>query len=463
MKNNTPISIIMPCLNSAGYICEAMDSILAQTYAAIELIVVDGGSVDGTLEVLKSRSACDARIRVLHSEKKSMGAQYNLGLDSVQGEFIGFVESDDFIAPDMYEVLYESISGSDLDYVKSNFDMFIDLPDQRLFYAHGPIAEHQHDYYGTILSPEYLCELARRDIFIWNGLYKRSFISENNMRFQETPGAAFQDAGFVSQVLMSAKRVLYIKNSLYRYRKGNSEASSSSAKTYRFVMDEFAYVIGKLNPQTKDLFLPAFLRRYFGSFHNCLRQYLRHYGYTDELAEQVRPFKKLFLEHYNALPFPQLSRSDLWPPQDFALFAKDFEEYCMVSLTRYESDCAAHLRAAKYLAEQESLVICGTGENAASVHCYLTRCGLRNVKAFCSDIKEGSYYGKELLSADQAAMRYPNATFVVTQGAGRQDKMKRQLLDLGVDPERIIYYGEGLFHHNWYELPTIMSGLIGDL
>ena len=208
------ISIIMPCLNSSKHIAEAVDIVLAQSFTDFELIVVDSGSTDGTLDILNRCKAKDARVQVLHSEKKSMGAQYNMGLDAAQGEFIGFVESDDYIAPDMFDVLHRAISGNDIDYVKSNFDMFVDLPDQRLFYAHGPIAEHQREYYGMVLSPQQLCELVRRDIFIWNGLYRRSFITGYGIRFQETPGAAFQDAGFVSQVLMYAKSALYIKESL---------------------------------------------------------------------------------------------------------------------------------------------------------------------------------------------------------------------------------------------------------
>ena len=338
--------------------------------------------------------------------------------------------------------------------MKSNFDMFIDLPDQRLFYAHGPIAEHQREYYGMVLSPQHLCELVRRDIFIWNGLYRRSFITGNNIRFHETPGAAFQDAGFVSQVLMNAKSALYIKNSLYHYRKGNMAASSSSSKTHSFVMDEFLYVMDKMNKHTKDLFLPAFLRRYFGSFHNCLRQHLSHYGYTDELSQQTERFRKQFLDYYNALSFPQLSRSDLWPPQDLTLFAEGFKAYCIDSLARYTSDSAAHQRAAEYLAEQSELLICGVGENAASVYCYLMRNGLRNMTAFCSGEPENRFCGKDVLSIEQAVIRYPDATFVITQSAQRQDTYKHRLLDAGIALKRIIFFGEGLFHHNWHELPT---------
>ena len=76
MNNKTAISIIMPCLNSVKHIAEAVDSVLAQSFTGFELIAVDGGSTDGTLDILTSYAAGDARVQVLHSEKKSMGAQF---------------------------------------------------------------------------------------------------------------------------------------------------------------------------------------------------------------------------------------------------------------------------------------------------------------------------------------------------------------------------------------------------
>lgn len=449
------ISIIMPCLNAAKFIAEAIDSILAQTFDDFQLIIVDSGSVDNTLSIIKSYIEKDNRVSILSCDKKSMGAQYNLGLNNACGEYIGFVESDDYIDSRTYETLYGTFLRYDVDYVKANFDLFVDLPDQRLFFAYGLIAENQPDYYGKILGPEELSELARRDVYIWNGLYKREFIERNHIRFNETPGASFQDAGFASQVLILAERAVYLNVSLYRYRKGNPGASTSSVRTHEFTMDEFTYTLERLkeNPEKQYLFLPAFLRRYFGTFHNCLHQYLYYNGRTEELDKKVKPFREQFEKCYHSLTFPQLSRSDLWPPQDLALFLENFAEYCDSSLTRYKSSIHVNIQAVGYLQKQQEIVICGIGENAASVYCYLARQGLKHVSAFCSSIGLDSYYGKAVLAAEEAVRRYPTATYVVTQSAGSQNSLKHQLQFLGVNSEQIVYYGSDLFHHNWHELP----------
>jgi glycosyltransferase involved in cell wall biosynthesis len=446
----------MPCLNSAKHIEEAVAGILSQTFSDFELIVVDSGSADGTPGILEKYAANDGRVRVLSCAQRSMGAQYNLGLEKAQGEYAGFVESDDRIDPKMYEVLFDSARENKADYAKANFDMFMDTPDERLFFLYEIMTGPQRDHYGKIIGAEELRKTVRRDIFIWNGLYRRDFIERNRIRFNETPGAAFQDAGFVSQVLMHAERAFYTDASLYKYRKGNAGASSSGAGTYEFVMDEFSYTTDKLK-QNRDkdyLFLPAFLRRYFGSFHNCLHTYLYHNGYTEELRDKAEPFRQKFKALYESLSLPELSRSDLWPPQDLAVFFEDFRVYCESSLSRYKSDISAHAKAAAYLREQSELIICGTGENAASVYCYLLRHGLGNIKAFCSGGAPGMYYNKELLSIEEAAKRYPGATYAVTQSAGDPEAVKTRICACGVGPHRVICYGAGLFHHNWHELPV---------
>jgi glycosyltransferase involved in cell wall biosynthesis len=448
------ISIIMPCLNSAPYISETIAGVLAQTFANFELIAVDGGSTDATLDIIERHAKKDARITLVHSERKSMGAQYNLGLRASKGDCIGFVESDDCIDARMYEILRRTIRDNDVDFVKSDFDVFVDVSDGRLFFKTGPVAENRRDCYGRILDSEELPELARRDIFIWNGLYKRDFIKRNRIRFNETPGAAFQDAGFVSQTLFLAERAIYVDDSLYLYRKGNDASSSANVRAYEFVMNEFEYTVTKLNENAEKeyLFLPAFLRRYFGAFHNCLRLYLYRVGYTAELEERVGPFRALFRKCYESLTFPQLSRSDLWPPVDLSLFFGDFELYCGVSLAQYLGNISANRSAAKYLREQREILICGVGENAASLYCYLKRCGLDNIVAFCSDSAPGPFCGIDAIDRHEAIRRFPNAVYVLSQSTN-QIECKKTLRASGIAPERIVFCGAGLFHHNWHELP----------
>ena len=117
------LSIIVPVYDVERYLPKCMDSILAQTFTDFELILVDDGSPDNCPALCDAAAAKDARIRVLHQKNGGLSAARNAGLDVARGEWIGFVDSDDYIAPEMYEILYKAVqsTGADLalcDYVK---------------------------------------------------------------------------------------------------------------------------------------------------------------------------------------------------------------------------------------------------------------------------------------------------------------------------------------------------------
>lgn len=117
---NMKISIILPSLNVGHYISECMESAINQTLEDIEIICVDAGSTDGTLEILREYERRDSRIKVVVSDKKSMGYQYNLGMNTASGEYIGFLEGDDYIPREMYKELYDVAHANDVDFVKSD-------------------------------------------------------------------------------------------------------------------------------------------------------------------------------------------------------------------------------------------------------------------------------------------------------------------------------------------------------
>ena len=124
-KESKPfVSIIMPVLNGGRYFEGAINSVRNQSFRNIEIIIVDDGSTDGTIEVIRKCANEDSRIVYLKSNKKSMGYQYNMGINNASGEYIGFVEADDFISPDMYEVLYSTAKTMQVDIIKGDWYSF---------------------------------------------------------------------------------------------------------------------------------------------------------------------------------------------------------------------------------------------------------------------------------------------------------------------------------------------------
>ena len=165
------LSIIVPVYKVENYLQKCIDSILAQTFTDFELILVEDGSPDGCPALCDAAAAKDARIRVLHQKNGGLSAARNAGLDVARGEWIGFVDSDDYIAPEMYETLYKAVqsTGADLalcDYAAVDEAGIPCLPPytglaQRNLYRAGT-AEKSHEYDGAAcveqaVPPRYLC------------------------------------------------------------------------------------------------------------------------------------------------------------------------------------------------------------------------------------------------------------------------------------------------------------------
>ncbi len=139
------VSIIVPTYNVAPYIRECMDSLIHQTLKEIEILCVDAASGDGTREILEEYARQDPRVRILEDEKHSTGYAKNLGVEQAQGPYIGIVESDDYVAPDMFERLYHCAVRYDTDLVKANYRAFTGNGAERIF-ALKAISLDRRDY-----------------------------------------------------------------------------------------------------------------------------------------------------------------------------------------------------------------------------------------------------------------------------------------------------------------------------
>ncbi len=235
------VSIIMPSLNVQPYIRECLESVVRQTLKEIEIICVDAGSTDGTLDVLREFEDSDYRVHVLHSEKKSYGYQVNMGLDAARGAYIGIVETDDYISPKMYQCLYRIAERDHLDFVKGDYYRFYGDSENRTF-EYTDIAEY--DDYFRILNPSVDPMIMRdgRTIYTWAGLYRSSFLRNNNILHNESPGASYQDNGFWFQVFSQACRARFINNPLYFLRRDNPGSSFFSKNKVYCICDEYDYI-----------------------------------------------------------------------------------------------------------------------------------------------------------------------------------------------------------------------------
>lgn len=243
----TKISVIMPSLNVQKYIEQAVKSVMSQTLQEIEIICVDAGSTDGTEDVLDSLSKKDNRIKIIHSDKKSYGYQMNLGIRHAVGEYIGIVETDDYVLPEMYEELYQVAKQNNLDFVKSDFYKFWWNENNSQYVTVATDLE----YYGRLFTED-----ERRTFFSfqslnWTGIYKREYLIQNDIWHSETPGASYQDIGFWLLNMSFASRAMWINKAFYMYRQDNPGSSMKDRGKMLCSMNEYDRVLTILKKTEK--------------------------------------------------------------------------------------------------------------------------------------------------------------------------------------------------------------------
>lgn len=256
---NTLITIIVPVYNVEKYIRDCVDSILNQTYTNIEVILSDDGSTDDSGKICDEYEKKDSRIRVIHKENEGLAEARNRGIDAANGEYICFVDSDDYIKNTYIEYLIDLISK------------------QKAQMAICPLIR---DYNGKIKSPrtmhlnKCLCAKEAFDlmflnrmfigIYACNKLYKKSMF--HNIRFPK--GRFFEDSGTIYKLIAKCDKIAYGDVPQYYYRIGREGAITSEAieKKQKRYMDKL-YFLNEMEEYFKShpgVFSNAFYNTYFG-------------------------------------------------------------------------------------------------------------------------------------------------------------------------------------------------------
>ena len=238
------VSVVIPVCNVETYLRECLDSALAQTLRDIEIICVDDGSTDSSPGILDEYAAKDSRVKVIHKPNGGYGHTMNVGLDAATGEYFAILESDDIIKPNMYEVLYGFAKKYDLDVIKSDHEIFVGEPDNRTF-TYMSLCE-KPSYYYRVLHPAKNLDIFNAKMQTWSGLYKISFLRENHIRHNETPGASYQDNGFWFQTMAWANRVYFVDRAFYMLRRDNPNSSVKNRGKVFCIFDEYAFVEKRL-------------------------------------------------------------------------------------------------------------------------------------------------------------------------------------------------------------------------
>lgn len=218
-KNSSLISVIVPVYNTAQYLRRCIDSITNQTYKNLEIICVDDGSTDGSGRILDELQKRDSRVKVFHNENKGVSAARNFALNHANGDYIGFVDSDDYISEEYYQYLVSGFADNKVDIVTCGY----------YFDKEGNVkrAENQKEVpTESIPVREFFMYMYERDTYngvgayLWTRLFRRSVLlnndSTNKVCFQGQYGGA-DDIVFVALASLQSRNIQYIDKPLYYY------------------------------------------------------------------------------------------------------------------------------------------------------------------------------------------------------------------------------------------------------
>ena len=254
---NPLVSIIVPVYNVASYLSQCLDSLVNQTYLNIEIIAVDDGSTDGCSRILQEYALQDSRIRLISQSNRGLSEARNIGLNYVRGEYVCFVDSDDWLELNTLSEACEKAQSTQSDVVLWNYikeygvksvpvncidkDRFYDVDQIHLLFQRivGPVGVQ-------LREPQFVDSLSTA----WGKLYKSDVIIKNQLRFVSTKEIGTEDLLFTVQAFKYIRKAYLLSNHFNHYRKNNG---TSLTVSYKFdLFKKWTTLQDRLYEQIKD-------------------------------------------------------------------------------------------------------------------------------------------------------------------------------------------------------------------
>lgn len=242
MEEKRDITVIVPVYNVSEYLERCLESLRKQQMKNVEFLCIDDGSTDSSGDIIDRFVSLDSRFRAIHKENSGYGSTMNLGLHEALGTYIAILEGDDFAAPDMLDKLYGTAIEKDAEIVKANYYRYQGNDETKILVnvSDGFPVE-------KVITPDDYPEIMTINHCVWNALYKKAFLEENEIRFLETPGASYQDVGFLCKCWYQVKKLVFVETPVVYYNVVNPLSSVKSERKVFCVSDEYNEVISYLD------------------------------------------------------------------------------------------------------------------------------------------------------------------------------------------------------------------------
>ena len=231
------VSVIMPVYNAEAYLVPAIDSVLDQTLKEIELICIDDGSTDRSLDIIKQYNKNDPRVRILTENNAGPSMARNKGIVRARGEYIVFLDADDFSDITMLEDMYLRAKREELDVVISDYDIY---NDKRARFVSAPTVEYGKIFEECVVVskntyPDHILQCTTT--YVWNKMWRRVFLVEKELAFDEKL-RLFEDVLFVATALSMADRIGKVNKVLTHHRVYSDQHKNKLFRTAYMNMPE---------------------------------------------------------------------------------------------------------------------------------------------------------------------------------------------------------------------------------
>ena len=225
------VSILIPCYNVEKYISDCLDSVINQTLKDIEIICINDGSTDNTYNILCNYQYIDKRITIINKSNSGYGNSMNIALSRAHGQYIGIVESDDFVELNMFETLYKIAIKKNTEITRSCYYEFKDGVNTLI--ANNDVPKNK------VITPNIEQNVFWQAPSIWAAIYKREWLQNHKIKFLNTPGASYQDTSFTFKCYTHCNRFIMIDTPLIHYRVDNPKSSIHSKNKAFAVCNEW--------------------------------------------------------------------------------------------------------------------------------------------------------------------------------------------------------------------------------
>ncbi|MBR1803014.1 MAG: glycosyltransferase family 2 protein [Clostridia bacterium] len=236
------ITVIIPVYNVESYLKECIESVMAQTFQNLEIILIDDGSTDNSGKICNEYEKKDQRIKVFHQENKGLSGARNTGLRNATGKYIMFIDSDDKFENNACEVMYREIEKTDADYIIGNY---INMDDDGTKWE-KPVFFLEKYQEMKLSIKDYEKSFYLMNSSVWNKIFRKSFLDQLGVEFEERIPA--EDAVFTTYCFIKSNRVFYIPTVIYQYRQRYTNSISNNCskkyfdginKAYRMIYENF--------------------------------------------------------------------------------------------------------------------------------------------------------------------------------------------------------------------------------